>query len=85
MDKKQFQALRWNIESGVRSHVADEELVRSITNDVMRMVLSELSAQAVTRQRIRRQFLTFRRNPQTIAPSWAYRKPGTASGLPALR
>ena len=85
MDKKQFQVLRWNIESDIRNHVTDEELVKLIANDVMRTILSDFAAQAVSRQRNHRQFLTFRRNPEITAPSWAYRKPGTVLGFPALR
>ncbi|SDT89863.1 hypothetical protein [Pseudomonas yamanorum] len=85
MDKKQFQVLRWNIEADIRNHVTDESLVKSIANDVMRTVLADFSNQAVARQRNKRQFLTFRRNPEAIAPSWAYRKPGTVPGFPTLR
>lgn len=85
MDKKQFQSLRWNVESDIRNHVSDEALVKSIANDVMRTVLADFSNQAVVRQRNNRQFLTFRRNPEAIAPSWAYRKPGTVPGFPTLR
>lgn len=85
MDKKQFQTLRWNIEADIRNHVTDESLVRSIANDVMRTVLSDFSSQAVARQRSKRQFMTFRRNPEGTAPSWAYRKPGTVPSFPTLR
>ena len=85
MDKKQFQVLRWNIEADIRNHVTDEALVKSIVSDVMRTVLADFSNQAVARQRNKRQFLTFRRNPEAIAPSWAYRKPGTVPGFPTLR
>lgn len=85
MDKKQFQVLRWNVESDIRNHVTDEALIKSIANDVMRTVLADFSNQAVVRQRSKRQFLTFRRNPEVIAPSWAYRKPGTVPGFPTLR
>lgn len=85
MDKKQFQTLRWNVEADIRHHVSDESLINSIVNDVMRTVLAESSKQAVSRQRSKRQFLTFRRNPEAIAPSWAYRKPGTVPGFPTLR
>lgn len=85
MDKKQFQVLRWNVEADIRNHISDEVLVKSIANDVMRTVLADFSAQAVIRQRNKRQFLTFRRNPELTAPSWAYRKPGTVPGSPTIR
>ncbi|WLH26789.1 hypothetical protein PSH76_13535 [Pseudomonas sp. FP215] len=85
MDKKQFQVLRWNIEADIRNHISDESLVKSIANDVMRTVLIDFSNQAVARHRSKRQFLTFRRNPEVIAPSWAYRKPGIISVFQTLR
>lgn len=85
MDKKQFQVLRWSIEADIRNHVSDETLVKSIANDVMRTVLVHFSSQAIARQRSKRQFLTFRRNPEATAPGWAYRKPGTVPGFPTLR
>lgn len=85
MDKKQFQVLRWNIEADIRNHVTDESLVKSIADSVMRTVLGDFSNQATARQRNKRQFLTFRRNPEALAPSWAFRKPGTAPGFPTPR
>ncbi|TBN31551.1 hypothetical protein [Pseudomonas sp. BGI-2] len=85
MDKEQFQILRWNVEANIRKHIADELLVNSIANDVMRTVLAEFSNQATARQHHKRQFLTFRRNPEATAPSWAFRKPGTVPGFPTLR
>jgi len=85
MDKKQFQVLRWNIEADIRNHVTDESLVKSIADNVMRTVLADFSNQAVIRQRSKLQFLTFRRNPEAIAPSWAFRKPGSVPGFPTLR
>jgi len=85
MDKEQFQILRWNIEANIRKHVTDESLVKVIANDVMRTILADFSNQASARQRNKRQFLTFRRNPEAIAPSWAYRKPGSVPGFPTLR
>lgn len=85
MDKKQFQVLRWNIEADIRNHVTDELLVKVITDNVMRTVLVDFSNQAVVKQRSKRQFLTFRRKPEAIAPSWAFRKPGTVPDFPTLR
>jgi DNA primase len=85
MDKKQFQVLRWSIEADIRNYVSDESVVKNIADSVMRTVLADFSTQATARQRNKRQFLTFRRNPEAIAPSWAFRKPGTAPGFPTLR
>jgi hypothetical protein len=85
MDKKQVQVLRWNIEADIRSHLADESVIKIIADNIMRTVLADFSNQATARQHTKRQFLTFRRNPEAIAPSWAFRKPGTVPGFPTLR
>lgn len=85
MDKKQFQVLRWSVEADIRNHVADESLVKCIADAVMRTILNDFSNQASARQRSKRQFLTFRRNPEAIAPSWAFRKPGSVPSFPTLR
>jgi hypothetical protein len=85
MDKKQFQVLRWNIEADIRNHISDESVVKSVADSVMRTVLADFSSQATARQRNKRQFLTFRRNPEAIAPSWAYRKPSNFSDFSTLR
>ncbi|EKT4503703.1 hypothetical protein QVM48_27925 [Pseudomonas soli] len=82
MDKQQFRVLRWNVESKIRLYIDDESSVVKLTNEVMRTLLDELSAQVTERNRKRRDFLTFRRDPEVSVPGWAYRKPGTAPGFP---
>lgn len=85
MDKQSFKLLRWTVESDVRRYVEDEAVVEKLASDIMRSLLSEISAQAVKRQKNKRDFLTFRRNPDVTVPGWAYRKPGIAPGFPTLR
>lgn len=85
MDKQQFRVLRWDVESKIRLYVDDESSVLKLTNEVMRALLDELSAQVAERNRKRRDFLTFRRDSEVSVPGWAYRKPGTVPGFPTLR
>lgn len=85
MDKQQFRVLRWDVESKIRLYIDDESSVMKLTNEVMRALLDELSAQVTERNRKRRCFLTFKRDPEVSVPGWAYRKPGTAPGFPTLR
>ncbi|MCE1097544.1 hypothetical protein [Pseudomonas asiatica] len=85
MDKQQFRVLRWDVESKIRLYIDDESSVMKLTNEVMRALLDELSAQVTERNRKRRGFLTFKRDPEVSVPGWAYRKPGTAPGFPTLR
>jgi len=85
MDKHDYQQLRFAIASHVSASLKDEQQAAQLVNSVMRLILQAQSAQEVKRQQARRQFLTFRRNPDIQAPSWAYRKPGTVPVLPTLR
>ncbi|MGP5469926.1 hypothetical protein ACTXNP_27035 [Pseudomonas helleri] len=86
MDRVTYQNLRFAVEmeflNALKNPQCDE---RAGINSLMRLFLSALAQQEVTRQRAARKFKTFRRNPEAIAPSWAYRKPGTAPGFPTLR
>ena len=86
MDRVAYQNLRFAVEmeflNALNNPLCDE---RAGINSLMRLFLSALAQQEVTRQRAARKFKTFRRNPEAIAPSWAYRKPGTAPGFPTLR
>ncbi|UZM15475.1 hypothetical protein LZV00_06945 [Pseudomonas kielensis] len=86
MDKVAYQNLRFAVEmeflNALNNPQCDE---RAGINSLMRLFLSALAQQEVERQRSVRNFKTFRRNPEAIAPGWAYRKPGTVSGFPTLR
>ena len=86
MDRVAYQNLRFAVEmeflNALNNPQCDE---RAGINSLMRLFLSALAQQEVARQRSARKFKTFRRNPESIAPSWAYRKPGTVPGFPTLR
>ena len=86
MDRVAYQNLRFAVEmeflNALNNPQCDE---RAGINIFMFLLLSALAQQEVVRQRSARKFKTFRRNPESIAPSWAYRKPGTVPGYPTLR
>ena len=86
MNRDTYQNLRFAVETQLLNAINDPQCdERAGINSLMRLFLSALAQQEVTRQRAARKFKTFRRNPEAIAPSWAYRKPGTAPGFPTLR
>ena len=86
MDRVAYQNLRFAVEmeflNALNNPQCDE---RAGINSLMRLFLSALAQQEVVRQRSARKFKTFRRNPEAIAPSWAYRKPGALPNLPTFR
>ena len=86
MDRVAYQNLRFAVEmeflNALNNPQCDE---RAGINSLMRLFLSALAQQEVARQRSARKFKTFRRNPESIAPSWAYRKPGARPNLPTFR
>lgn len=86
MDRVAYQNLRFAVEMEFLNAFNDPQYdERAGVNSLMRLFLSALAEQEVSRQRSARKFKTFRRNPESIAPSWAYRKSGTAPGFPTLR
>ncbi|HEP8052092.1 hypothetical protein [Pseudomonas aeruginosa] len=84
MDKVAHQSLRWDLEQDLSHLVQDEHLVRQVLDLVMRRVVREQAAEAVRRQRINRDFKTFRRRSVT-PPAWAFREPGTSPQVEPLR
>lgn len=84
MDKVAHQSLRWNLEQDLSHLVEDEHLVRQVLDLVMRRVVQGQAAEAVRRQRINRDFKTFRRRSVT-PPAWAFREPGTSPQVEPLR
>ncbi|HDQ8769428.1 TPA: hypothetical protein QBP35_006528, partial [Pseudomonas aeruginosa] len=76
MDKTAHQSLRWDLEQDLSHLVQDEHLVRQVLDLVMRRVVQEQAAEAVRRQRINRDFKTFRRCRSVTPPAWAFREPG---------
>ncbi|HBP1647209.1 TPA: hypothetical protein L5V37_004093 [Pseudomonas aeruginosa] len=84
MDKVAHQSLRWDLEQDLSHLVEDEHLVRQVLDLVMRRVVQGQAAEAVRRQRINRDFKTFRRRSVT-PPAWAFREPGTSPQVEPLR
>ncbi|HEP9510783.1 hypothetical protein [Pseudomonas aeruginosa] len=84
MDKTAHQSLRWDLEQDISHVLDDEHLVRQVLDLVMRRVVQEQAAEAVRRQRINRDFKTFRRRSVT-PPAWAFREPGTSPQVEPLR
>lgn len=85
MDRSDYVALRSSVECILldalgRSCGVDPVLV---TNQVMRSFCSALASQEIKRKSSKKVLLTFRRTP-VVVPTWAYRKPGTASRSPKL-
>ncbi|HBP5002337.1 hypothetical protein AO946_29365 [Pseudomonas aeruginosa] len=85
MDKAAHQSLRWDLEQDLSHLVQDEHLVRQVLDLVMRRVVQEQAAEAVRRQRINRDFKTFRRCRSVTPPAWAFREPGTSPQVEPLR
>ncbi|MFL1553490.1 hypothetical protein ACI77I_31205 [Pseudomonas sp. D47] len=86
MNRDTYQNLRFAVETEFVNALNNPQYdERAGINSLMRLFLSALAEQEVARQRSARKFKTFRRNPETVAPSWAYRKPGTVPGFPTLR
>ncbi|XWN03184.1 hypothetical protein ACIRUG_17850 [Pseudomonas aeruginosa] len=84
MDKATHQHLRFDLEQDISRVLDDEHLVRQVLDLVMRRVVQEQAAEAVRRQRINRDFKTFRRGrsvtrrPQGISVNRA--QPGSSTG-----
>lgn len=86
MNKSEYQMLRYAVEvevgnvCGVYPNGDADLLVSSI----MRLFLQSINESARKTHAAKRKFLTFRRNPENIAPSWALHNPGISSRLPTL-
>jgi predicted Zn-dependent protease len=88
MDKSDYQLLRWSVEMHIAESIgesnSDGVAVRELTNRVMGEFVKTLAASQVKQSASKRAFFTFRRDRQSITPSWALRKPGTDSRLPRI-
>ena len=85
MNKSAYQMLRWSVDEVVNNVRHDNSISDSdFANNLMRLFLQRLASEQVASQKARREFLTFRRNPENIAPSWALHNPGISSRLPTL-
>lgn len=83
MDKSTYQQLRYSVENQLVDFDSGNIDSVALTNSLMRLFLQAMSAEQVKHQVSKREFLTFRRDPNLIPPSWAYRKPGSTQ-LPTL-
>jgi len=88
MNKSAYQQLRFSVLSEITDAIDSSRLssldADVLTNNVMRLLLAACATAQVKEQRARREFLTFRRNPEATVPGWAFRKPGIDSRLPTL-
>ena len=83
MDRIDYQALRFSVENQLADFDSCSTDVRALANSLMRVFLQAMATQQVKRQVLKRELLTFRRDPNIIPPSWAYREPGS-NRLPTL-
>ena len=77
MDRSAYLALRARVESEVLAALKDSAAAALLLNQIMRHVVEANAVEQTRRQRLTRELLTFRRNPDLKAPAWAFRKPGT--------
>lgn len=84
MDRLSYQQLRYAVESELDNFNSGNADDSAFVNSLMRPFLQAASAEQVKSQLAKRQFLTFRRVPNVIPPSWAYRNPSLSSRLPTL-
>lgn len=84
MDKSQYQILRYSVEAEIANFNSGNIDDSAFASSLMRLFLQAASAEQVKSQIAKRQFLTFRRIPNLIPPSWAYRNPSLSSRLPTL-
>ncbi|MBN4181758.1 hypothetical protein FFH21_014835 [Pseudomonas sp. KBS0707] len=84
MDKFSYQQLRYAVESELDNFNSGNADDTAFVNSLMRLFLQAASTEQVKSQIAKRQFLTFRRAPNLIPPSWAYRNPSLSSRLPTL-
>lgn len=76
MDRVAYQNLRFAVEAEFINALNNPQCDdRAGINNLMRLFLSALAQQEVNRQRSRREFKTFRREPDVIVPSWAFHPP----------
>lgn len=86
MDRANYQSLRFAVETEILDSTNRPELDQHAqVNNLMRIFLSALAEQEVNRQRSARKFKTFRRKPDAVAPSWAFREPGSRPNYDPVR
>jgi len=84
MDRLDYQNLRFLVESQIVDFDTGLTDRDALVNSVMRSFLHAVASSQIKRAASKRAFRTFRRDAQSIPPSWAIRKPGISSRLPTL-
>ncbi|MBH3382116.1 hypothetical protein [Pseudomonas asiatica] len=86
MERVAYQNLRFEIEAQISCALDDPGVDReACINSLMRTFLSALASQEIKRQQSKKDFVTFRRNPNVVVPGWAYHKPGSTPQFPFSR
>lgn len=84
MHKSQYQMLRYLVEAEIANFNSGNIDDSAFASSLMRLFLQAASTEQVKSQIAKRQFLTFRRVPNLIPPSWAYCNPSLSTRLPTL-
>lgn len=84
MDKLHYQALRQVIEAEIVDYDPRVTSTDALINCVMRHFLQAISSEQARSQRIRRDFVKFRRDSQIKPPSWAFTNPALSDRLPTI-
>lgn len=85
MDKISHQQLRYAVEAEIANFNAGNIDDSAFASSLIRLFLQASSAEQVKSQLAKRQFLTFRRNPDLKPPSWAFREPGRSPSNITIR
>lgn len=83
MDRVDYQNLRFTVENQIADFDSGNSDSSALVNSLMRVFLQAMATEQVKRQVLKRELLTFRRDPKLIPPGWAYREPGS-NRLPTL-
>ena len=75
-EKSEYLDLRFRVESEIGAFITDTDTGLALLKSIMRQVVQANADKQAKHNAVRRSFLTFRRNPDLKAPSWAFRKPG---------
>jgi len=83
VNKSVYQQLRFSVENQIADHHSGNADSCALVNSLMRVFLQAMATEQVKRQVLKRDMLTFRRDPKLNPPSWAYREPDS-NRLPTL-
>ncbi len=85
MNKSSHQQLRYSLEAELDNYNSGNIDDCAFVSSLMRLFVQASSAQQVRTQLAKRQFLTFRRNPDLTPPAWAFRQPGKSPSNIVIR